>query len=122
MTVLPFYALDADDAGAAIGVVPAPFQAGGLLPYGAVYESDVPGAPTVAYNYHSVLGAALPAGEKTAVLYLISPNPPVLGEAHVIDTGVDHVPAWVAEVPEPATLGLLSAGLMASLIRKRRRA
>ncbi|MHC4715813.1 MAG: PEP-CTERM sorting domain-containing protein [Planctomycetota bacterium] len=120
LNVLPFYALDKDNAGVVTGTVPSPFDEGGLNPLGATYDEAVPD-PYVGYDYQSVPGYHVPAGASTAVLYLVSPNPPVVGEAHVIDSGIGVVDVYVAEVPEPATLGLLAAGLTVLLARKRRR-
>jgi len=122
LSILPFYAMDTSDAGYVTGAVPSPFLTDGELPIGGVYESAPGITPTVGYNYQAVPGYAVLAGEHTVLFYLISPNAPVLGEVHVIDTGADHVPAWVAEVPEPATLGLLAAGMVALAARRRRRA
>ncbi len=120
--ILPFYGLVQDDAGLVTGVPPAAFEEGGVAPLGMTYAPDVPGAPTVGVPYPSVVpGAELPAGEKSSVIYLISSVPPVIGEGHVIDTGIGTaVDVYVA--PEPATVGILAVGLGVMLIRKRRRA
>lgn len=89
--VCPFYQIE--EAGYLTANQPAPFldTATGLTPYGRTgpslsYDADLT-KPVVSFNYPSVLGAHLPAGDHSVVLYLISPNSPVTGDAYVIDGG-----------------------------------
>ena len=95
----------------------------GVVPFGPAgpalaYDAGVP-TPTVSFNYPSVLGAHVLAGQHTVVLYLLSHNPPVDGEAYVIDSGTAIVAA-VVPVPEPAAALLLAAGGALALLRSRR--
>jgi len=122
--VCPFYQVE--EAGYLTANQPVPFldTTTGLTPYGPSgpsmsYDVDLP-KPVVSFNYPSVLGAHLPAGAHSVVLYLISPNPPISGDAYVIDGGALVVDA-VVTVPEPTLTLLLGLGSLAVPSWRRRR-
>lgn len=104
--ISPFYA--PDDLGIIIGEVPMGFLADGLLPGCISYDSEL-NNPLLAYQYPTDAGADIPAGEHSAILYVISPNAPSDGDAFLIDQGPDTVDAIVA-VPEPSMVILLITG------------
>jgi len=119
LAVSPFFDLDQTQAGALTGGEPVAFLIGGLDTLGMTYDPDVP-LPNVSYNYPSWLGAHVPAGEHTKVLYLVSPNAPTSGEAYVIDSGTAVVEVFVP-VPEPSVVGLLALGGVFAVGRRRNR-
>jgi len=116
LVVFPFHGID--EAGLLTAGEPAGFLVGGLAPAGAAYDAAIP-EPTVGWDYPSFLGKHIPAGQHSKVLYLISPNPWELGEAHVIDGGTGIVEVYVA-VPEPATVCLLGLAALGILRRPKR--
>ena len=118
LVVFPFYALVG--AGYLTGGEPSGFLTGGVVPLGATYDPNVPGAPTVGFGYYVTTGNQIPAGQHGATLYLISSGAPILGEAHVIDGGAGTVDVYVS--PEPTAALLTAVGLVSLLVRRRRRA
>jgi len=116
--VAPMYSLMS--AGYLTSGEPAWFLAGGQAPLGVTYDV-APATPVVSFGYPSVVGAYLPAGGHTAVLYVVSPYAPVVGEGYVIDSGV-AVAQVVRPLPEPATLALMTFGGLALARVRRRRA
>lgn len=118
MALSPFWALQGQ--GYLTGAVPVEFTAGGDVPFNSsmTYDQDIP-SPNVSFNYPSVLGAHVLPGGHTAVLYLLSDNPPAAGEVYVIDSGTAVAEALVP-TPEPASLALLAAGGLILVIRRRR--
>jgi len=99
---------------------PLGFLMGGKEPLGASYDTEPPN-PVLSFGYPGFLGAYLGAGKHTRALYVLSPNPPEIVEAYVIDSGVAVGEVW-APVPEPATMALLVAGGAGMIVMRRRRA
>jgi hypothetical protein len=114
LVVEPFYGLQS--AGYLTANEPLGFLSNGLAPAGGSYIQSPGTSPYVSFAYPDYLGNSVPPGGHSTSLYLISPNAPVVGVAHVIDSGTADVPVWMA--PEPATLCLLGAAGLAALMRR----
>lgn len=122
--VAPFYQMT--EAGYLSSNEPTGYLTGGKTPvqipsgsgtYAVTY--DEPGGANVSFGYYSFLGGAVPSGQHTAVLYLVSPYSPESGYVHVIDSGVATAPGWVTAVPEPGSMLVLGAGLATLAMRRR---
>ena len=116
MVVLPFYGLFG--AGYLTGGEPSGFLPGGVVPLGATYDPDVPGAPTVGIDHHATTGSEIPGGQHGVTVYLISPGAPTMGEAHVVDGGTGIADVYVS--PEPSAVLLAVGGGLVLALRRRR--
>ena len=119
VAISPFWDLQAQ--GYLTANAPTGFADGGVVPYNTSmsYDTGIP-LPTVSFNYPSVLGAHVLPNAQTVPLYMVSENPPQLGEVYVIDSGTAVTEA-VVPTPEPASLALLAVGGVLLAVRRRRR-
>ena len=116
LVIFPFYSLFG--AGYLTGGEPSGFLPGGVVPLGATYDPDVPGAPTVGIDHHATTGSEIPGGQHGVTVYLISPGAPTMGEAHVVDGGTGIADVYVS--PEPSAVLLAVGGGLVLALRRRR--
>ncbi|MEN6371452.1 MAG: PEP-CTERM sorting domain-containing protein [Armatimonadota bacterium] len=122
--VTPFYNIK--EVGLINSAAPTGFMDGGKTPvqipsgsgnYAVTY--DEAGGANVSFCYYAFLGGSVPTGEHTALLYLISPQAPVVADLHVTDSAVAMAKGYVTDVPEPCSLVVLGIGLAGAALRRR---
>lgn len=122
--VAPFYGIK--EAGYISSSIPDGYLIEGMTPaqipsgsgnYAVTYDET--GGANVTFGYYSFVGGAVPGGQHTVVLYLVSPYEPVSGYVHAIDSGVATAASWTTAVPEPGSMLVLGGGLATLALRRR---